>query len=754
VKESVPSSIVFRFGPFELCAESGELKKSGTLLKLQPQPARLLMLLVSHPGQIVKREQIQQAVWGNEIAVDFDLGVNRCIRQIRSILLDNPESPRYIKTVPRQGYSFIAPVEQIRMDVYPEPPTEAENRSNAHSVAPLQETPELDSRLVKHAVSSSIPSPTENIPVKRPGKLPGVGWSFQSLALVIACVLIVVGIVQYLRLPPPIPRVESYSQLTNDSYDKVIRSGEFARSIFADSSRVYFSVFTGAATSQIAEVAQAGGDTSLVQTSLTSPVLLDYSASRSELLLSSGTGIGAVDLWVQPVPAGSARQISGVTAQGASWSPDGEWMVYASQSNLYLASRSGTNSKLLARFDARRGQRPYWLRWSANGRSIRFSVYDRSLHANSLWEISSSGGDPHRILWDGEAHQDRCCGSWTVDGHYYLFVSSDAGRSDIWAVPTNPGIAAKLKGSLEPMQLTAGPLSYSAPAPSQDGKTIFVLGEARRGELVRYDASAGNFESLAAGVSASQADFSRDGKRLAFVSFRDGSLWQSRADGTERVQLVFPPLKIASPRWSPDGTRVAFFGHLPDEPTAVYVISDHGGDAQKLVPVKDHDQMDPDWSPDGQRLVFSDTSRTEQVSVIKIFDFKMDETSTVTGSNGLRSPRWSPDGRYISALTADLSHLMLYDYMANQWVQLAHFRMGYPNWSHDSRYIYLVNLAHGAGICRVRVADHQIESIVDMTRRNQYWTDDAWLGLTPQDTPLLSRDISIQQIFALRWAVK
>ena len=408
----------------------------------------------------------------------------------------------------------------------------------------------------------------------------------------------------------------------------------------------------------------------------------------------------------------------------------------------------------IAHFDAQRRQRPYWLRWSTDGQLIRFSLYDGSLHSNSLWEISSHGGDPRRILSDKKANHNRCCGTWTADGRYYLFVSSDAGRNDIWAAPANLGVTAKFKRSVEPIQLTAGPLSYSSPEPSQDGKKIFVIGEARRGELVQWDRTAGNFEPLAAGVSASQADFSKDGKWLAFVSFRDGSLWQSRADGSERTQLSFPPLNAASPRWSPDGTRIAFFGRLPGEPTAVYVISEHGGVTRKLISEKNHDEMDPDWSADGQKLVFSDTSRIEQRSVIKIFDFKTSETSAIMNSRGLRSPRWSPDGRYIAALTADLNHLMLYDLTANKWVQLASFRMGYPNWSHDSRYIYLVNLANSAGICRVRIADHQIEPLVDMTRRSQYWTDDAWLGLTPQDAPLLSRDISIQQVFALRWTIK
>ena len=429
-------------------------------------------------------------------------------------------------------------------------------------------------------------------------------------------------------------------------------------------------------------------------------------------------------------------------------------MVYARESSLYLTSRSGANFQMLARFDPQRGQRAYWLRWSADGQSIRFSLYDRSLHSNSLWEASPHGGEPHRILSDGKAHPDRCCGAWTADGRYYVFVSSDAGRSDIWAAPAHLGVIARLKRSAEAVPLTAGPLSYSAPEPSQDGKKIFVIGEARRGELVRYDTATGNFEPFATGVSASQADFSRDGKWLAFVDFRDGSLWQSRVDGTERVQLSFLSLKTASPRWSPDGTRIAFFGHLPDESTAVYVLSDRGSTARKLISEPNHDQMDPDWSSDGQKLVFSDTSRADQTSRIKIFDFRTGETSAVTGSSGLRSPRWSPDGRRIAALTADLSHLLLYDLVANQWAQRASFRMGYPNWSHDSKYIYLVNLANGTGICRVRIGDGKIEPMVDMARRHQYWTDDAWLGLTPEDAPLLSRDSSIQQIFALRWTVK
>ncbi len=113
------SGTPFRFGPYEFRPERGELRKSGVALKLQPQPARLLELLVRRAGEIVTREEIQNAVWGNDIQVDFELGVNRCIRQVRAVLLDDPETPTYVRTIPRHGYTFIAKVETVTRDVEP-----------------------------------------------------------------------------------------------------------------------------------------------------------------------------------------------------------------------------------------------------------------------------------------------------------------------------------------------------------------------------------------------------------------------------------------------------------------------------------------------------------------------------------------------------------------------------------------------------------------------------------------------------------
>ena len=101
---------VLRFGVFELDLASSELRRGGVLIKLTPQQFRLLQLLASHAGQVLSREQIQSEIWGPGTFVDFDRSLNVCIAQLRAALNDDSEGARFIETVPRRGYRFVAPV--------------------------------------------------------------------------------------------------------------------------------------------------------------------------------------------------------------------------------------------------------------------------------------------------------------------------------------------------------------------------------------------------------------------------------------------------------------------------------------------------------------------------------------------------------------------------------------------------------------------------------------------------------------------
>ena len=124
-----------RFGAFELDNAGGELRKAGILVKLQPQPFRVLSLLAEHAGQIVGREEIQHALWDGETFVDFDRSINYCINQIRVALSDDPEKPRYVETLPRRGYRFIGSLEAQPIAV-----TAQASRTESALVVPMAET--------------------------------------------------------------------------------------------------------------------------------------------------------------------------------------------------------------------------------------------------------------------------------------------------------------------------------------------------------------------------------------------------------------------------------------------------------------------------------------------------------------------------------------------------------------------------------------------------------------------------------------
>jgi dipeptidyl aminopeptidase/acylaminoacyl peptidase len=298
--------------------------------------------------------------------------------------------------------------------------------------------------------------------------------------------------------------------------------------------------------------------------------------------------------------------------------------------------------------------------------------------------------------------------------------------------------------------LTSSPLSLFTPLPSKDGKKLFVAGRSYRGELERSESKSGGFTPFLSGISAGDVAFSKDGQWVAYVSYPEGILWRSKPDGSQKVQLSYPPLLVALPRWSPDGKQIAFFDSSVGKSVRTYLVSPDGGSPQQLLPDDPETQRDPNWSPDGDKIVFSGQP-VDKNSAIHVLDLKTHQVSTLPGSQGLFSPRWSPDGRYIVTMPSDLLSLVLFDFQTQKWSQLAKVRAAFPNWSKDGQYVYFLRWLDHPAVLRVRITDRKVEQVSDLTNLPTTGNIGPWLGLGPDDSLLLLKDIGTQDIYSLDW---
>ena len=477
-------------------------------------------------------------------------------------------------------------------------------------------------------------------------------------------------------LPPP--RVTGSTQITNDGRAK------FAMT--TDGSRMYFSSFSGL-SGTLFQVSTAGGDTLPVKTSGLNPLLFDISPNRSELLLGSCAEYRQqCRLWILPVLGRSPRRVGNILALDATWSRDGEEVVYTTANCLYEARIDGNDSRKIVCVEGT----PFWPRWSPDGSRLRFTV-QASKSGSSLWQVDADGSHLRPLLAGFNSPPAECCGTWTPDGRYFVFQSARGGTQNIWAIGEERSFFRK--DTPEPVQLTTGPTSASFPLPSVDGKKIFVMTTQTRSELVRYDRGSDDFRPYLSGISAMAVNFSRDANWVTYVANPERTLWRSKVDGSERLQLTFTPMLTFMPRWSPDATRIAFMGHQPGKPWSVYVISAEGGSPQQLTP-GERDAADPNWSPDGNALVYGRSPGEEPRGVgpmdLEILDLRTNNVSKVPDSEGLWAPRWSPDGRYILACPRDLDKLMLFDLKNRKWAELARISVGYPEFSRDGDYIYFL----------------------------------------------------------------
>jgi Tol biopolymer transport system component len=476
--------------------------------------------------------------------------------------------------------------------------------------------------------------------------------------------------------------------------------------------------------------------------------LLNLSRDGSQLLVVDLPGTDYVrglrtkgPLWSLPVVGGSPRRLGDAAGVDAAWSADGKMLVYSVGSDLFLARSDGTESRKLLSVNGSL----YDPQFSADGSRLRFTVIQASIAgASSLWEVSVQGTNLLPLLPGWHEPPDECCGKWTADGKYFVFQS----QGQIWALPERGGLFRRATG--QPVQLTSSPLTLFAPLPSKDGRKLFVAGRTDRGELVRYDRKSGKFASFLSGISADYVAFSKDGQWVAYVAYPEGTLWRSKADGSQRIQLSGPPLHPVMTRWSPDAKQIVFFDDTVGKSNQIYDVSSEGGVPRQLMPGYAQSQVDPNWSPDGSKIVFG-SRPSDTNSAIQVLDLASHRISTLPGSHGIFSARWSPDGRYIVAMPSDSSRLVLFDFHTQKWSELAKVAAAFPNWSEDGQYVYFLHWPDNPAVLRAHITDRKVERVVDLRSFSTTGHWGVWMNLAPGDSPMLLRDAGSQDIYALDW---
>jgi Tol biopolymer transport system component/DNA-binding winged helix-turn-helix (wHTH) protein len=697
-----------RFGLYELDLAARELRKGGIRIKLQEQPFQVLAMLLERPGAVVTREELQKKLWPDGTFVDFDLNLNSAVKKLRQALNDDSENPRFVETLHRRGYRFIAPV----------------NGGASSDQIQLIE---------RDAISSTAPEPI----LIHPTPPPLARRKHLVLYIAVALLVLLMAVAAYWLIPPPKLTVLGYTQITHDEV--------FKSFIVTDGQRLYFNELRGDHF-VVSQVSVAGGETSVLPTPFQNNIVMDVAPNSSAILLGvfRGTDKGS-ELWSLPLPSGAPQRLGDFIVDSAVWSPDGKQLFFSKGPDVYVATSEGREARKLATFSSP----VFGFRFSPDGGKVYFDVTDPRNGACAMWEMRRDGTGAHPLLPGWNTDLRDCCAKWTPDGKYLLFQSFRDGRDGLWAL-------ARQSWSLrspKPMQLTNGPLIFGSSLPSKDGKRIFAVGSSPRCELVRFDGKSG-FASFLDGTSISDLAFSRDGKWVAYVSIPDRQLWRSRVDGSERVQFNVEGMEAGLPRWSPDGRQIVFMGATLKTGWRAYLISSDGTGLRELLPGAESG-YDPGWSPDGKSIVLTlnpaGSGTPVQGPGIATVDSQTGKISLLPDAKQMFSPRWSPDGRHIAALTDDSLKLALFDRVTQKWEDLLSMPMGYPTWSHDGQYIYFdTTFTDDAAFFRLRISDRKLERLVSLKAVRRYWGEfGPWTGLTPDDSPLLTRDTSNQEIYAL-----
>ena len=566
-----------RFGAFELDRQTAELYKHGTKLKLQGQPIAVLALLLERPGELITREEIRKHLWPEDTFVDFEHSLNTHIKKLRQVLNDDAETPRYIETLPRRGYRFIAQVESVQ---------------NGSPVAEDIGKPETDTEADSNKPTTQPePSPTT---LSRPRP-----WKY-AVAALLGCALLIA--LSYSIAAPRIARLIRLYQLQQLAAVPLTElSGNVASPTFSpDGSQIAFA-WDG-------ENNGAGFDLYVKTIGTDQPLRLTHHPARwlSAAWSHDGRSIAIsraaeeIDsgIFLVPPTRGPERKVASRGVWSAwgneiSWSPDGKYLAYTDQPEnpksiltvwlfmlrLDTLDRTVVETGCDTVFTPSFSPTGDYLAWACREAPLKVSVNVRRLSDGRTLRLAEIGADVEGMAWSG-------------DGRRIIFST---GSGDLLEVsPARP---------YDPKRLPIGRGATDIAVSTSGDRLVYVQGvystNIWRLDLMASPPKASKLVKLAMSTwRQTPTDISPDGKRIAFESSRTGlvQVWICDADGSNASQLTyFGTSDAGSPRWSPDGKLIAFDSRIDGEAN-IYIVDPAGGAPRKIEIDNARGNSMPSWS--------------------------------------------------------------------------------------------------------------------------------------------------------------
>jgi Tol biopolymer transport system component/DNA-binding winged helix-turn-helix (wHTH) protein len=589
---------IYRFGTFELDLQTGELRKSGAKLKVQEQSLQVLAALLAQPGAAVTREELREKLWPADTFVDFDHSINAAIKRLREVLSDEAESPRFIETLPRRGYRFIAPV------------------NSPFGGAPTTWT--------RHKLPRLIVYTSALLAV-----LAGAAWLYFSR-----------GVESKL----PTPRVVPVTSLSDSAEDA---------SLSPDGNVVAFKRSSDLPEVSGIYIQQIGSD-HLLQLSKSTTDFSPVWSPDGRFIAFSRYANAEHEIYLVSAMGGKERQLhSGAPAHPPlSWSPDGKFIAFTakdSDHNTYSINLLSVQSLETRKVTEPTAEYQDWApAFSPDGKQLAFIRTNGALNMADIFVMPANGGTVRRLTFDNASIPDPP--TWTPDGRSIVFSSPRISIPTLWRIPASGG---------EPVQVPQVGVIAVHPSVSAGGNRLAydqIMGRSSIWslQLAKLGKRDSRMLVTASGGFNWAPEFSPDGKRIAFLSGRLGPLevWTCNRDGSDLIQLtnLGGAISAGPPRWSPDSQRIAFDSSLGQH-NAIFVMKAEGGLARPLTRGAS-DNVNASWSRDGKWIYFT-SNRSGQWQIWKM-PSEGGEPLQLTKQGGFRAFE-SADGKviYYAKTTSD-----------------------------------------------------------------------------------------------------